>query len=57
MIGAGLVGAAIAGVIVDYTKKFILVTKLCFAFAILGLIAFTVVSIFRCILISKPCLR
>lgn len=42
MIGAGLVGAAIASVVVDNTKRYIEVTKVCFVIAVLALIAFAV---------------
>lgn len=43
LIGAGLVGAAVAGLIVDKTKRYMEVTKGCFAIASLALIAFSVV--------------
>ncbi|XP_077969792.1 solute carrier family 49 member A3-like [Styela clava] len=43
LIGAGLVGAAIAGLVVDKTKRYMEVTKVCFAVASLTLIAFSIV--------------
>ncbi|CAK8680784.1 unnamed protein product [Clavelina lepadiformis] len=42
LIGAGFVGSAIAGFIVDKTKRFIEVTKLCYALAIVALVVFAV---------------
>ncbi|CAK8680793.1 unnamed protein product [Clavelina lepadiformis] len=42
LIGAGFVGSAIAGFIVDKTKRFIEVTKVCYALAIVALVVFAV---------------
>ncbi|XP_077972584.1 solute carrier family 49 member A3-like [Styela clava] len=42
MIGAGLVGAAIAGIIVDKTKRYLEITKICYTIACLSLVAFAV---------------
>ncbi|CAK8678000.1 solute carrier family 49 member A3-like isoform X2 [Clavelina lepadiformis] len=42
LIGAGFVGSAIAGVIVDKTKRFTEVTKVCYALAVVALIVFAV---------------
>lgn len=44
MIGAGIVGAVIAGLFVDKTKMFEEVVKVCFAFGVISGIAFTQVS-------------
>lgn len=44
MIGGGIIGAAIAGVFVDKTKKFEEVAKISFAMAALAGVAFTEVS-------------
>ena len=45
MIGVGVVGAAIAGAIVDYTKKFEEVAKVAFAFASLSAVFFSLVCV------------
>lgn len=43
LVGFGFVGSAIAGVIVDKTKKFILVTKFCFTIGVASIIGFGIV--------------
>ena len=47
MIGAGMLGAVIAGLIVDKYKNFEEVAKVGFAFATLSFIVFAVVSMFN----------
>jgi len=44
LIGAGCIGAAIAGVIVDKTKRFMEVTKIGYAVAVAALVVFAIVS-------------
>ncbi|XP_064629895.1 solute carrier family 49 member A3-like [Lineus longissimus] len=47
LIGCGVIGAGVAGVIVDKTKKFEEVAKLCYVMAALSLIFFTLISMHR----------
>lgn len=48
MIAAGLFGAAIASVIVDKTKKYIEVTKACYAIGVMALVGFSILHSQRC---------
>eukprot|EP00047_Mylnosiga_fluctuans_P024448 m.161192 g.161192 ORF g.161192 m.161192 type:complete len:487 (-) comp9862_c0_seq7:260-1720(-) len=44
MIGAGLVGAIISGLVVDKTKRFIEIVRICFPGATAGLVMFNIVN-------------
>ncbi len=44
LFGIGLVGATVVAIIVDRTRQFELIAKVCFAVSAAGLIAFMIVS-------------